>query len=180
MNLVERIPIGKKFPDTINCIIEIPKGTSAKYEYDEENDVFRLARCLYSSMIYTASYGFVPQTHALDNDPLDIIVYNNIPIQTGSLVEVRPIATLDMTDNGDKDYKVVAVPVSHVKEYRTLKDLEPHWVSTTLNFFSHYKDLEDKEVEIGGWLSKSKTKKIIKEAHNRYKFNSNDYSNESY
>ena len=77
MNLVERIPIGNKFPDTINCIIEIPKGTSAKYEYNEELNIFQLARCLYSSMIYTASYGFIPQTHALDDDPLDIIVYNN-------------------------------------------------------------------------------------------------------
>ncbi len=84
------------------------------------------------------------------------------------MVQVRPIATLDMTDNGDKDYKVVAVPVSHVKEYRTLKDLEPHWVSTTYNFFSHYKDLENKTVEIGGWLSKARTKKIISEAHDRY------------
>ena len=93
MNLVEKIPVGKKFPDTINCIIEITKGTTAKYEYNEELGIFQLARCLYSSMIYTASYGFVPQTHALDNDPLDVIVYNNIPIQTGALVEVRPIAT---------------------------------------------------------------------------------------
>ena len=168
MNLVERIPFGNKFPDTINCIIEIPKGTSAKYEYNEELNIFQLARCLYSSMIYTASYGFIPQTHALDNDPLDVIVYNNIPIQTGALVEVRPIATLDMTDNGSKDYKVVGVPTSHVREYRSLKDLEAHWVSTTLNFFSHYKDLEDKLVEVDGWLSKSKTKKIITDAHKRY------------
>ena len=168
MNLVEKIPIGDNFPDVINCIIEIPKGTSAKYEYNEEFNIFQLARCLYSSMIYTASYGFIHQTHALDDDPLDVIVYNNIPIQTGALVEVRPIATLDMTDNGSKDYKVVVVPVSHVREYRSLKDLESHWVSTTLNFFSHYKDLEDKVVEVDGWLSKSKTKKIIIEAHNRY------------
>ena len=124
-------------------------------------------------MIYTASYGFIPQTHALDNDPLDIIVYNNIPIQTGALVEVRPIATLDMTDNGSKDYKVVGVPTSHVREYRSLKDLEAHWVSTTLNFFSHYKDLEDKVVQVDGWLSKSKTKRIIIEAHNRYNAKNN-------
>jgi len=168
MNLVSRIPIGAKAPDIVNCIIEIPRGTSAKYEYNAEHDIFELKRCLYSSMIYTASYGFIPQTHALDNDPLDIVVYSTIPIQTGAMVQVRPIATLDMTDNGDKDYKVVAVPVSHVKEYRTLKDLEPHWVSTTYNFFSHYKDLENKTVEIGGWLSKASTKKIISEAHDRY------------
>ena len=173
MNLVDKIPIGENSPNIINCIIEIPKGTSAKYEYNEELDIFQLARCLYSSMIYTASYGFIPQTHALDNDPLDVIVYNNIPIQTGALVEVRPIATLDMTDNGSKDYKVVGVPTSHVREYRSLKDLEAHWVSTTLNFFSHYKDLEDKVVEVDGWLSKSKTKKIITEAHNRYNAKTN-------
>ena len=173
MNLVDNIPIGSQFPEKVNCIIEIPKGTSAKYEYNEQFDTFQLARCLYSSMIYTASYGFIPQTHALDNDPLDIIVYNNIPIQTGALVEVRPIATLDMTDNGSKDYKVVGVPTSHVREYRSLKDLEAHWVSTTLNFFSHYKDLEDKVVQVDGWLSKSKTKKIIIEAHNRYNAKNN-------
>ncbi len=169
MNLVDRIPIGKNYPCVINCIIEIPKGTSTKYEYDEELDIFKLNRCLYSSMNYTASYGFIPQTFALDDDPLDIVVYNNTPINTGVLVEVEPIATLDMTDNGAKDYKVICVPTSHIKNYKSLKDLENHWVTTTANFFSHYKDLEDKEVTVGGWLSKSTTKKIIKDAHMRWK-----------
>jgi len=168
MNLVDDIPIGDDYPDIINCIIEIPKGTSTKYEYDEELNIFKLTRCLYTSMTYTGSYGFIPQTHGLDNDPLDVVVYNNIPLQIGTLIEVRPIGTLDMTDNGSKDYKVVAVPTSHIKEYRTLKDLEPHWVSTTRNFFSHYKDLENKVVEIDGWLSKAKTKKIIIESYKRY------------
>ena len=124
MNLVDRIPIGKNYPCVINCIIEIPRGTSTKYEYDEELDIFKLNRCLYSSMNYTASYGFIPQTLALDNDPLDVVVYNNTPIDTGVLVEVKPIATLDMNDNGHKDYKVVCVPTSHIREYRSLKDLE--------------------------------------------------------
>jgi inorganic pyrophosphatase len=165
MNLVDRIPIGDEHPCTINCIIEIPKGTSTKYEYDEQLDIFKLNRCLYSSMNYTASYGFIPQTLALDNDPLDVVVYNNTPINTGVLVEVKPIAALDMNDNGHKDYKVVCVPTSHIREYRTLKDLESHWVSKTLNFFAHYKDLEDKKVTINGWLSKTATKKIIKESH---------------
>ena len=77
MNLVDRIPIGKNYPCVINCIIEIPKGTSTKYEYDEELDIFKLNRCLYSSMNYTASYGFIPQTFALDDDPLDIVVYKD-------------------------------------------------------------------------------------------------------
>jgi len=173
MNLVDRIPIGNDSPNVVNCIIEIPKGTSTKYEYDEELDIFKLNRCLYSSMNYTASYGFIPQTLALDDDPLDVIVYNNTPINTGVLVEVKPIATLDMNDNGQKDYKVVCVPTSHVQQYRSIKDLEPHWVSKTLNFFAHYKDLEDKTVTIDGWLSKSKTKKIITEAHKRYNAENN-------
>jgi len=169
MNLVNRIPIGDQCPCVVHCIIEIPKGTNTKYEYDEELDIFKLNRCLYSSMNYTASYGFIPQTLALDNDPLDIIIYNNTPIETGVLVEAIPIATLDMDDNGDKDYKVVCVPTSHVKHYRSIKDLEPHWVDKTLNFFSHYKDLENKTVTINGWLPRGKTKKIIKESHARWR-----------
>ena len=98
-------------------------------------------------------------------------MYNNTPIDTGVLVEVKPIATLDMTDNGDKDYKIICVPTSHIREYRSLKDLERHWVSKTQNFFTHYKELEDKDVKIGGWLSKPITKKIIKDAHKRWEAN---------
>ena len=168
MSLVNRIPIGKECPDEINCIVEIPKDTNAKYEYDEALDIFRLNRCLYSSMRYTSSYGFIPQTFALDNDPLDIVIYNNIPIETGTLVEVKPIAVLDMTDNGYEDYKIVGVPLSHVPEYKSLRDLDAHWVTTTANFFSHYKSLENKEVVVNGWRSKTAAKKIIKNAHSRW------------
>ena len=161
MNLVKDIPIGDDFPCTINIIVEVEKDTNAKYEYDEKLNIFRLSRCLYSSMRYTCSYGFVPQTHALDDDPLDVLIYNNVPIRTSTLVEVKPIACLDMDDTGKKDYKILCVPTSHVKEYKSIKDLDPHWVSTTYNFFSHYKDLEtDKHVKINGWLSRSETKKI--------------------
>lgn len=169
MNLVNDIPIGDDFPCTINIIVEVEKDTNAKYEYDEKLNIFRLSRCLYSSMRYTCSYGFVPQTHALDDDPLDVLIYNNVPIRTSTLVEVKPIACLDMDDTGKKDYKVLCVPTSHVKEYKSIKDLDPHWVSTTYNFFSHYKDLEaDKDVRINGWLSRSETKKIISAAHKRW------------
>lgn len=167
MNLVNDIPIGE-FPCKINAIIEVEKDTNAKYEYDEKFNIFKLSRCLYSSMRYTCSYGFIPQTLALDNDPLDVCIYNNVPIKTGTLVEVYPIAVLDMDDNGEKDYKVITVPVSHVKNYRSLKDLDQHWVSTTYNFFSHYKDLENKEVKINGWLCKAAAKKIINDAHKRW------------
>tara|TARA_B100002019_G_C21179581_1_gene552919 strand:+ start:81 stop:605 length:525 start_codon:yes stop_codon:yes gene_type:complete len=169
MNLVNDIPIGDETPCVINAIVEVEKDTNAKYEYDEKLNIFRLSRCLFSSMRYTCSYGFVPQTYALDDDPLDVLIYNNVPIRTSTLVECQPIACLDMDDTGKKDYKVLAVPTSHVKEYKSIKDLDPHWVSTTYNFFSHYKDLEEnKSVSINGWLSRSETKKIISAAHKRW------------
>ena len=83
-------------------------------------------------------------------------------------MEVKPIAVLDMTDNGDEDYKIVGVPTSQVPEYKSLRDLDAHWVTTTENFFSHYKSLENKEVEVKGWLSKTAAKKIINNAHRRW------------
>ena len=169
-NLVNDVPIGENSPSIINCIVEVEKDTNAKYEYVEELDIFKLSRCLYSSMRYTCSYGFIPQTYALDDDPLDILIYNNTPIRTSTLVECKPIGCLDMDDTGKKDYKILVVPTSHVKEYKSIKDLDPHWIKTTQNFFTHYKDLEEnKEVKINGWLSRSESKKIITQAHKRWK-----------
>tara|TARA_B100000131_G_C18018697_1_gene573630 strand:+ start:424 stop:975 length:552 start_codon:yes stop_codon:yes gene_type:complete len=174
-NLVNDVPLGPEPPSTINAIIEVEKDTNAKYEYNEELNIFQLVRCLYSSMRYTCSYGFVPQTFALDDDPLDVLIYNNTPIRTSTLVEVKPIGCLDMDDTGKKDYKVLCVPTSHVKQYRSIKDLDPHWLSTTTNFFTHYKDLEEgKEVKINGWLGLSQTKKIIENAHKRWIYRVND------
>lgn len=175
-SLVNRIPISNNLQNlsngcAINAIVEIEKDSNTKYEYNEELDIFQLNRCLYSSMRYTCSYGFIPQTLALDNDPLDICIYNNIPIKLGTLVEVYPIGVLDMDDNGEKDYKIISVPTSHVKTYRSLKDVDQHWLSTTHNFFSHYKDLENKDVVIHGWLGKSEAKSIIKAAYARWKEN---------
>ena len=121
-------------------------------------------------MRYTCSYGFIPQTYALDDDPLDVLIYNNVPLRTSTLVDVKPIGVLDMDDTGKKDYKVVGVPTSHIKDYRSLKDLDPHWLATTLQFFTHYKDLEKDKISIvNGWLNKSEAKKIINTAHKRWK-----------
>jgi inorganic pyrophosphatase len=170
MNLVNDIPIGQDYPLVVNAVVEVEKDSNSKYEYVEELNIFRLSRCLYSSMRYTCSYGFIPQTYALDDDPLDILIYNNVPLRTSTLVEVKPIGVLDMDDTGKKDYKVVGVPTSHIKDYKNLKDLDPHWLATTLQFFTHYKDLEkDKTAIVNGWLNKSEAKKIINAAHKRWK-----------
>ena len=152
MNLY-KIPVHKNSPEIINAIIEIPRGTSAKYEYDMELGVFRLDRCLQSAMMYPANYGFIPGTLADDGDPLDVLIFNRTPIDRGTLVECRTIGVLNMDDDGKKDYKILAVPVNHYRVYNTLHDIEDLFLDVTKNFFEHYKDLNDKVVEVGKWLS---------------------------
>lgn len=170
MNLYN-INTHEQSPDVINTIIEIPRGTSAKYEYDPELELFRLDRCLMSAMVYPANYGFIPNTLAADGDPLDVLIYNRTPIDRGTLVECRPIGVLNMTDDGCKDYKILAVPVSHYRQQTSLRDIEDLFLDVTRNFFEHYKELNDKCVEVGRWHGRSRAKNII---HNDTKRQSPD------
>jgi len=163
MNLY-KIPGHCNTPVTVNAIVEIPKGTCAKYEYDPELEVFKLDRCLMSAMVYPASYGFVPSTLAADADALDIIVYNATPIDRGTLVECNVIGCLDMDDNGEKDYKLLGCPVSHVRQYESIDDVDPLFLDVAENFFRHYKEIEGKKVTTNGWLRRDATYKIILES----------------
>lgn len=160
MNLYD-IPVHDQSPDIINAVIEIPRGTSAKYEYDKELGIFRLDRCLQSAMLYPANYGFIPGTMADDGDPLDVLIFNRTPIDRGTLVECKTIGVLNMTDDGDKDYKILAVPTAHYRNYDTLYDIEDLFLDVTKNFFEHYKDLNRKCVEVGKWHGKQRAKRII-------------------
>ena len=139
MNLYD-IPTHADAPNQIYAVVEIPKGTSAKYEYCPVLEQFKLDRCLNSAMVYTSNYGFIPNTRADDGDPLDVLVYNNTPIDRGTVVECNVIGMLDMTDQGKKDYKILATPVSHVKNYKCVHtDIDPMFLKVTRNFFKHYK-----------------------------------------
>ena len=160
MNLYD-IPTHENSPDIINAIVEIPRGTSAKYEYDTRYGIFRLDRCLQSAMVYPSNYGFIPNTLAADGDPLDVIVYNTLPIDRGTLVECKTLGVLNMTDGGHKDYKILAVPTSHYRTYDTLNDIENLFLDVTRNFFQHYKDLLERCVEVGKWHGKQRAKDII-------------------
>lgn len=161
MNLYD-IPMHLHAPDKLYAVIEIPKGSSAKYEYCPEIEQFKLDRCLNSAMVYTSNYGFIPGTKADDGDPLDILVYNNTPIDRGTIVECNVVGVLDMTDQGKKDYKILAAPVSHVKRYRCVfRDIDPMFLKVTRNFFKHYKDLERKKVRVGEWMDNDVAKHII-------------------
>lgn len=165
---LELIEINESSPRVINAIVEIPKGTSAKYEYNAELDTFQLDRCLPSSMKYPCSYGFVPSTLAEDNDPLDILIYNETPIDRGTLVECNVIGVLDMKDSGGQDWKILGTPTSHVRKYRSIRDIDPMFIKVASYFFKHYKDLNNKYVEVGEWYGKQKAFNIIKECCDRF------------
>lgn len=166
---LELIETHERSPKIVNAIIEIPKGTSAKYEYVADLDTFQLDRCLPSSMQYPCSYGFIPSTLAEDDDPLDILVYNDIPLERGTLVKCNVIGVLDMEDDSGRDWKILGAPTSHVRNYRSLKDIDPMFIKVASNFFKHYKDLNDKFVQVNDWHGKQKAQEIVKQCTSRYK-----------
>ena len=112
------LPLGLRAPEEINVVVEIPEKSRNKYEYDKELDIFRLDRVLHSAIHYPGDYGFAPQTLALDDDPLDVLVLTIEPTFPGCLVAARPIGLLEMFDQGKEDDKVLAVPVGERVERR--------------------------------------------------------------
>ena len=161
MTNLYNIPTHKSSPDLVYAVIEIPKGISAKYEYDKNLNAFIYDRSLLSAMTYPASYGFIPSTLGEDGDALDILVYNSTPIERGTIVECKVLGVLDMIDEGQKDYKVIGVPTSHIRDYNSMEDLDPLFLKICKNFFIHYKDLNEKKVDVFGWHGKHLAKQII-------------------
>jgi inorganic pyrophosphatase len=120
-------------------------------------------------MVYPASYGFIPQTLGDDGDALDILVYNATPIERGTVVECKVIGVLDMDDEGDKDYKILGVPTSHVRRYNSLNNIDNLFLDITKNFFLHYKDLNKKTVNVYDWHEKNVAHEIIKKGEKQWK-----------
>ena len=174
MNLLHDIPLieDKKINfDNIPAIVEIPKDTNAKYEYDIELEILRLDRCLISSMRYPASYGFIPQTISDDGDALDILIYNTVPIQSLSMVYVNPIGALHMIDDGIDDYKLLGIPVYNPNQYNELSDIDFTFLEVCEDFFKHYKNNDRKKkdkVKVNGWVDKTKAIELIKKSHIKY------------
>ena len=139
---------------TIEVIIEIPRGSRNKYEYDHERGVIRLDRRLFSATFYPADYGFVPDTLAEDGDPLDALVLLDEPTFPGCLVEARPIGVFQMTDEKGPDAKIITVACGDPvwEDLRTLDDLPSHLTDEIAHFFEVYKDLESgKGTQVGGF-----------------------------
>ena len=155
---------------TFDVLIEIPKGSRNKYEYDFELKKIRFDRMLFSSMMYPADYGFVPETLALDGDPLDVLVLVTEPTFPGCVMEVKPIGVFHMTDEKGPDEKIICVPVSDpvASKFEDLSDLNPHLVLEIEHFFKVYKDLEKKKVDVGGWGNVNEAKEIVIACEKRF------------
>ncbi len=155
---------------TFDVLIEIPKGSRNKYEYDFELKKIRYDRMLFSSMMYPADYGFIPETLALDGDPLDVLVLVTEPTFPGCVMEVKPIGVFHMADEKGPDEKVICVPVSDPiwNQLNDLSDVNPHLIKEIEHFFQVYKDLENKKVDVGGWGDVKEAKDIYVECKKRF------------
>ncbi len=147
---------GKKAPEIVNVVIEIPKGSNVKYEYREESGMMEADRVLFTAMAYPFNYGFVPGTMGGDNDPLDIVVISGASFSTNTLVKARPIGVLHTKDEEGVDSKVIAVPIEKVDpEFANVKeiaDLNDALKKKIAHFYSYYKSIEPgKWVEVTGW-----------------------------
>ena len=165
MNLWHEVSLGKDAPEVFNTIIEIPKGSYNKYEIDKDTGLIALDRANYTAAPYPFDYGFAPQTYWEDDDPLDIIVLTTFPLSPGILVPVRPVAVLDMIDDGDSDMKVIAVPADDKRwdDVHDLEDLNKHALKEYEHFFQTYKTLKGKPapVETHGYKGKEEAIKIV-------------------
>ncbi len=155
--------------DAITCLVEIPKGSRNKYEYDHERQALKLDRFLFSSMVYPTDYGFFPGTLAQDGDPLDAMVCVSEATFPGCVIDVKPIALFRMEDEKGIDDKVLCVPV-HDPGWNRLErreDLPKQLCDEIAHFFSVYKDLERKQVRVDGWYSREEAVKEIEAARRR-------------
>lgn len=164
---INKISSGKNPPEEINVVVEIPQGSSVKYELDKNSGAIIVDRFLYTSMFYPFNYGFIPQTHAEDGDPVDVVLISSLPVTPGSVIPARPIGFLKMEDEAGPDNKIIAVPTekidptfSHIKD---ISDINNHLKERIKHFFEKYKELEPgKWVKIKEFLAKEYAEEEIK------------------
>ncbi|MEM7821376.1 MAG: inorganic diphosphatase [Candidatus Aenigmatarchaeota archaeon] len=172
VNYWKELPTGPNPPEEIFIVVEIPKGWRNKIEFDKELNVFVLDRVLYSPFHYDwADYGIIPKTFCEDGDPADGFVLMREGTFPGCVIKCRPIGLLKMIDSGEKDDKIIAVPskdpfFSGIKD---ISDISSHLLKEISHFFSHYKDLQEKKVEVIGWEGAKEAKEFIKRAKELYK-----------
>ncbi len=161
---------GRVLPEYVRAIIEIPKGSSNKYELDKATGLLRLDRVLSSAVYYPANYGFVPQTMAEDNDPLDILVFCSERIPPLCVCDARVVGMMTMIDDGDPDHKIIAVLTEDPEfaDYTTASQFPRHTFKMLKRFFEDYKQLEGKDVEVDDIMPAEPAHAIIEDSMRRY------------
>ncbi|WP_028297522.1 inorganic diphosphatase [Olivibacter sitiensis] len=161
---------GDDIPSTVNAIIEIPKGSKAKYELDKDSGLIKLDRVLFSSVMYPANYGFIPRTYCDDNDPLDILVICSVDVVPMTLIEAKVIGVMQMIDGGEQDDKIIAVAKNDmsVNYINDLSELPPHTMKEIVRFFQDYKALEGKNVTVDRLMGKETAFSAVKDSISLY------------
>ncbi len=161
---------GEHLPHEFNALVEIPMGSSVKYELDKHTGLLRLDRVLYSAVYYPANYGFIPQTYAEDEDPLDVLVLCQEAVAPMTLVTARAIGLMTMVDSGKRDHKILAVAVGdpEFNSFREAAELPSHRLAMLRRFFQDYKFLEGKSVEVDEFQPSELALPIIEDSLQRY------------
>lgn len=163
MNPWHDIDIGKRAPEIIDCIIEVPRGSRNKYELDKKSGLLRLDRVLYSAVFYPANYGFIPRTYCDDHDPLDILVLGQEPVVPMCILTARPIGVMQMIDQDEEDDKIIAIHENDpaFTHFRDISHLPDHTLAELQRFFEDYKALENKQVRIERFAGRIDAHNII-------------------
>jgi inorganic pyrophosphatase len=162
---------GKDVPRDFQAVIEIPRGSNVKYELDKATGLLKVDRIIHSAVFYPANYGFIPQTYAEDNDPLDVLVLCQEPVQPLSLIRARAIGVMTMIDSGATDDKVIAVATNdpEFNQYIEARDLPAHRLLVLKRFFQDYKQLEGKQVQVEEIRPAYAALTVIEKALERYR-----------
>ena len=165
------VSIGENPPEVVNALIEIPRGSRAKYEIDKQSGLIKLDRVIYASMYYPLNYGFIPQTMGEDHDPLDIVVLTQVSVVPLCLIPSKVIGVMQMVDRGEADDKIIAVAqqdpsVNHIED---TSDLPDHLRAELKHFFENYKSLENRKVVVDEFLPKDQAHKIIEASIHYYR-----------
>ncbi|MXV36575.1 MULTISPECIES: inorganic diphosphatase [unclassified Saccharibacter] len=166
---VSKISAGKDVPNDVNVVIEIPQGSSVKYEVDKESGAIFVDRFLFTPMAYPTAYGFIPNTLAADGDPVDALVLTPAAVVPGSVIRARPIGVLHMEDESGRDEKLICVPHDKIHpqfhDITSVNQLPEITLKSIAHFFERYKDLEpNKWVKVSGWADKDAACKVIEES----------------
>lgn len=171
MNLYHDIPLGNEDFSEINAVVEIPKGSKVKYEFDYKTWAVWVDRVGKTPIDYTFNYGDLPQTWNVgDNDPLDVIILCTQPLHPGTVVPLRVVWGLKMIDSGEDDYKVLAVADDkYYSDVNDIDDVNKKELEDIEYYMLHYKDLHGKKVELNGWDNKATAQEILAKCHQDYK-----------